>query len=100
LIAQGLQTDSIVFTKIQAANYWGYPVGGIIIGAAATPATILNYCEIAYSTTGIYANVSASIQNCSIHDNRQYGIDFTSLGIDQNVTNNAFSNNLLGDIHQ
>jgi hypothetical protein len=35
---------------------------------------------------------AATILYCHIHDNRSYGIDFASTGLDENVKNNTFIN--------
>ncbi len=100
LIAVGLPSDSIVFTKNAGTNWWGYTIGGIWIGNSATPSTSLQYCDISYATTGINSATGVTIQRCQIHDNRYYGIYFTATGLDANVSNNTFSNNPMGDIYQ
>jgi nitrous oxidase accessory protein NosD len=75
-------------------------MGGILIGHSALPTTSLEYCNISRATTGIYAGAAVTIQNCWIHDNKQYGINFTAAGLDQHVSNNAFGNNPMGDVYQ
>jgi hypothetical protein len=100
LIAEGLPTDSIIFSKCSTTDFWGLAIAGIRIGNSATLSTSLRYCNISYSTNGLYIDAAVSIQNCYIHDNRQYGIYFSASGLDNYIMNNTFSNNLLGDIYQ
>jgi Right handed beta helix region len=71
-----------------------------LIGHAALSTTSLEYCTISYATTGIYAGAAVTIQNCWIHDNKQYGMNFTAPGLDQQVSNNIYGNNPMGDIYQ
>ena len=100
IIAQGTQTDSILFTNIPSGSWWGSSLGGIIVGRSATLSTTFQYCEISNATTGTYVETGATIQYCWIHDNRQYGINFSASGLDLNVSNNTYGNNPLGDTYQ
>jgi parallel beta-helix repeat protein len=103
LIAEGTETDSIVFTAYSSGTSWGYGTsaegsGGIWIDDYATANTSLQYCAIEKATSGIYIrDAEVSISNCRISDNDFFGIFFADGGtpvdsasfVDNTVTSNG-----------
>ena len=79
LLAEGTESDSIIFTRNDSSGYWG----NIIFTTKASPENVLKYCRIQYSheTSGIYGGYStykgsvhfdstkhSIISNCRITD--------------------------------
>jgi nitrous oxidase accessory protein NosD len=54
---------------------------------------------IEYAASGIQTCKSVEISYCTIRNCKQDGIDFAATGLDQQVSGNTFSNNLMGDIY-
>jgi parallel beta-helix repeat protein len=103
LIAEGTETDSIVFTNYSSGTMWGYGTsasssGGIWIDDKSTDNTSLKYCVIEKATSGIHVEYSGiAVSNCRISDNEFHGIHFDTDGypldsasfVDNIVTSNG-----------
>ena len=99
VIANGAQTDSIVFTSSIPGTYWGYDgtsKGGWYIGEQATTLTALTYCVVEKATSGFYIEAPITINNCSIRNNRDYGIEYGKTGLAANISNNSITGNGTG----
>jgi parallel beta-helix repeat protein len=77
----------------------GVSGGGIWIEQFADANTTHNYCTIQNATSGVYVNAKVTISNCTIKDNRQYGIIIDQNADQSLTTDNSCSGNGDGETH-
>jgi hypothetical protein len=104
VLANGTTTDPIVFTGHVDGSFWGYDNsatrgGGIWFGNKATTITSFTYCTVEKATHGFFVDGPVKIQNCTIRDNKYYGMIIDADGATATVTPNTFSGNGTGDSH-
>ncbi len=97
LIARGSDNLPILFDSYDQDEYWGADedgiTGGIRIGENADVKTELKYCEINNATSGVYVDANVKIENCSLKNNREYGIVIDKNASSASISGNSFSEN-------
>ncbi len=98
LIAEGTESDSIMFSEYSSGTYWGYgssatSSGGFWIDDMATSATSLKYCSISNATTGIRIETAdVAVTNCMIADCEFWGMYLYDCPATK-IADNSFSGN-------
>ncbi len=97
LIARGSDNLPILFDSYDKDEYWGADedgiTGGIRIGENADVKTELKYCEINNATSGVYVDANVTVENCSLKNNREYGIVIDKNASSASISENFFSEN-------
>lgn len=103
LVANGTAESPIVFSGFVEDSYWGYGVdnednsGGIYLSNKTTSSTSLSYCVIERASSGINVEADVSIKNCTIKDNKYYGIILNDDVPTSKIADNTFSGNGSGE---
>ncbi|MGE5671557.1 MAG: right-handed parallel beta-helix repeat-containing protein [Fibrobacterota bacterium] len=97
LIARGSVNLPILFDSYNQDEYWGADedgiTGGIRIGENADVKTELKYCEVSNATSGVYVDANVKVENCSLKNNREYGIVIDKNASSASISENSYSEN-------
>jgi hypothetical protein len=97
LIAKGSDNLPILFDSYNQDEYWGADedgiTGGIRIGKNADVKTELKYCEVNNATSGVYVDANVKVENCSLKNNREYGIVIDKNASSASISGNSYSEN-------
>jgi hypothetical protein len=104
LIANGTADSPVFFKAAEQGTSWGagdesVSGGGIRIEQFACVNTQLNSCTVQNATSGIYVDAPAKISNCTVNDNRHYGIIIDKKADQSLITDNSYSGNGDGETH-
>jgi Right handed beta helix region len=97
LIASGSDDLPILFDSYNQDEYWGADeegnTGGIRIGKNADVKTELKYCKVNNATSGVYVDANVTVENCSLNNNREYGIVIDKNASSASISGNSYSEN-------